>query len=48
MSAGKGDKPRAINKKTFDTNFDKINWNKKNISSTEKKTVKNKTIYKYK
>lgn len=34
MSAGKGDKPRPVNKKQFDTNFDKIIWNKKSITST--------------
>lgn len=27
MSAGKGDKPRPVNKEEFDTNFDKIAWN---------------------
>jgi len=27
MSAGKGDKPRPTDKKTFDQNFDQIDWN---------------------
>jgi len=48
MSAGKGDKPRPIDKKIFDTNFDKIDWKKKNTETTEKKTVKGKTVYTYK
>lgn len=29
--AGKGDKPRPVNKKVYNNNFDIINWNKKNI-----------------
>lgn len=36
MSAGKGDKPRPVNKKEFDTNFDKINWNKDLTSTTDR------------
>ena len=32
---GKGDKLRPVNKKKYDENFDKINWNKK---SKEEKT----------
>lgn len=27
-SAGKGDKPRPVNKKTYDVNYSKINWGK--------------------
>jgi hypothetical protein len=49
MGAGKGDKPRPINKKEFDTNFDKIKWNKKEkpipVNGISKK---GKTIYVYK
>lgn len=26
MSAGKGDKPRPVNKKIFNENFDQISW----------------------
>ena len=26
--AGKGDKPRPVNKKTYNENFDQINWNR--------------------
>lgn len=51
MSAGKGDKLRPIDKKTFDNNFDKINWQCKNLQpnhTVEKKVSKNKVIYKYK
>ena len=29
MSAGKGDKPRPVDKKQYDKNHDRINWNKK-------------------
>lgn len=45
--AGKGDKPRPVNKKQFDENFDEICWNVKK-SSAEAKKVKNKTVYTYK
>lgn len=30
MSAGKGDKPRPIDKKQYDKNFEDIKWNKSN------------------
>lgn len=46
MSAGKGDKPRPVDKKTFDNNFDKISW-----KPSEKPKVnlakKGKVTYKY-
>lgn len=29
MSAGKGDKPRPVNKTRYDENFDSINWKSK-------------------
>ena len=45
MSAGKGDKPRPINKEQFDSNFDKINWNQKENKGVEIK--KRKITYKY-
>jgi hypothetical protein len=38
MSAGKGDKPREVNKKQFDNNFDNIKWNKEE----KKNPIKNK------
>jgi hypothetical protein len=28
MSAGKGDKPRPVDKKVYDKNFQEINWQK--------------------
>lgn len=46
MGAGKGDKPRPIDKKIYDSNFDNINWNK--TSSKESTTKKGKLIFVYK
>lgn len=46
MSAGKGDKPRPVNKKTFDNNFDKISW-KSSQKPKEGVTKKGKTTFKY-
>lgn len=47
MSAGKGDKPRPINKKEFDNNFDKIEWSDR--KKLELKTQrKGKKTYVYK
>jgi len=46
--AGKGSKPRPVKKKTFDNNFDQINW-----STVQNQQVRNfvskkgKKIYKY-
>ena len=45
--AGKGDKPRPVDKKQFNSNFDQIDWNFKK-SSAEVRQVKNKTVYTYK
>jgi hypothetical protein len=47
MSAGKGDKPRPVNKKEYNKNFDEINWNKPEERKAEIKNVKNKQIYVY-
>jgi hypothetical protein len=47
MSAGKGDKPRPVNKKNFNKNYEEINW-KKNDSKIESKVKKNKVSYLYK
>ncbi len=44
--AGKGDKPRPVDKKQFNNNFDKISWDFK--SPAKAKKVKNKTVYTYK
>lgn len=35
--AGKGDKPRPTNKKTYDENFDQINWNRNDDQKNNKK-----------
>ncbi len=43
--AGKGDKPRPVDKPKYDSNFDKIVW--KNSESKEQTTKKGKTTYKY-
>ena len=37
MSAGKGDTPRPVDKKTYDKNYDKIKWGEK---KEEKKPIK--------
>lgn len=44
--AGKGDKPRPVDKKSFNNNFDQINWT---AAETSKEAVKKKgkTTYKY-
>lgn len=47
MSAGKGDKPRPVNKKKFNVNYDEIKW-KKEIDKKEIKNKKGKTTYLYK
>ena len=43
--AGKGDKPRPVDKKEFDSNFDKIVWKTSQVK--ESTTKKGKTNYKY-
>jgi|APGre2960657404_1045060.scaffolds.fasta_scaffold12787_4 hypothetical protein len=49
MGAGKGDKPRPIDKKVYDSNFDNINWNKLEYrEDREIKTKKGKLIIVYK
>jgi hypothetical protein len=45
--AGKGDKPRPLNKETFNKNFDNIEWRQNIVKPKEVKTVKTKTVYKY-
>lgn len=46
--AGKGDKPRPVNKKQFNDNFDKIAFNdKKESSAKQVKSKKGKTTYTY-
>lgn len=43
--AGKGDKPRPVDKKQYNTNFENIKW--KSEEPKESKTRKGKTTYKY-
>jgi hypothetical protein len=47
--AGKGDKPRPINKNVFDENYSQIKWqsNNKKLEQLQVTTKRNKTIYKY-
>jgi hypothetical protein len=47
MSAGKGDKPRPLDKKTYDQNFDQIQWENKESKTIDVKTKKGKTTYRY-
>lgn len=47
MSAGKGDKPRPVDKKTFDQNFDQIQWENKKSKAVDVKIKKGKTTYRY-
>lgn len=47
MSAGKGDKPRPVDKKEYDDNYDQIVWNKQENQKVEVKRKKGKIIYKY-
>ena len=44
--AGKGDKPRPVNKKVYNDNFDEIQGRGKLVGK-QVKTVKGKTVYKY-
>jgi hypothetical protein len=44
--AGKGDKPRPVDKKAFNNNFDKIAWKHSEVPKEAIKK-KNKTSYKY-
>jgi hypothetical protein len=45
MSAGKGDKPRPTDKKTFNDNFDQISW--KPTSQEPVKVKKGKKTFAY-
>jgi hypothetical protein len=44
--AGKGDKPRPLDKKVYDSSFDKIEWTRV-TKAKEVTTKKGKTTYKY-
>jgi hypothetical protein len=43
--AGKGDKPRPVDKNQFDKNFERIEWTA--IAKKEGVTKKGKTTYRY-
>jgi hypothetical protein len=47
--AGKGDKPRPVNKVKYNSNYDEIDWNKSSLNSVVKevKVIKNKKNYRY-
>jgi hypothetical protein len=48
MSAGKGDKPRPVDKKQFDKNFEQINWQEKKRDVSNEKCKGGKTSFVYK
>lgn len=48
MSAGKGDKPRPVDKKQFDKNFEQIDWEIKKTSAVQKKSKHGKISLVYK
>jgi hypothetical protein len=49
MSAGKGDKPRPVDKKTYDVNYDNITWESKGTAQPlVKKGGKITVVYKAK
>lgn len=45
--AGKGDKPRPVNKTVYNGNFDGINWKSEQTSKKPIKEIKGKQVYKY-
>jgi hypothetical protein len=45
--AGKGDSPRPVNKKTYNSNYEEIAWKNKESGSLKSQTAK-KTTYIYK
>ena len=45
--AGKGDKPRPVDKDQYNSNFEKINWSKNQNFVKNTFTKKGKTTYKY-
>ena len=47
MNAGKGDKPRPVDKKLFDKNFEQINWQKKDSSNLVRTVKKGKISFSY-
>lgn len=45
--AGKGDKPRPVNKTVYNSNYDGIKWKSEEASNKPAKQVKGKQVYKY-
>lgn len=45
--AGKGDKPRPTKKQQYNSNYDLIKWDKKEIAPKKTKKINGKTIYVY-
>lgn len=45
--AGKGDKPRPVNKTVFNGNFDEIKWKSDQTAKKPIKEIKGKQVYKY-
>ena len=45
--AGKGDKPRPVRKKVYDTNFDDVIWSPTNTEIRPCTVKKGRRIYKY-
>ena len=45
--AGKGDKPRPVNKNLYNGNFDEIKWKSEKTSKKPNIQVKGKQVYKY-
>lgn len=45
--AGKGDKPRPVNKTNYNSNYEAIDWKKRSTDPKQGIKVKSKTVYKY-
>ena len=45
--AGKGDKPRPVDKKQYDTNYDRIKWGTVTSCLSQQTKKKGKSTYKY-
>lgn len=41
MSAGKGDRPRPVDKGRYDSNFERINWGKSSRRDNDQKNEQN-------
>ena len=47
MSAGKGDKPRPVDKKIYDKNYENIKWGERENTEVKKEIKRNRTRYSY-